>query len=115
MNIYPESCGEFHFGKLEFHCGKLHEKGKCKYFVDDKYFKYIPKWISVKEKLPPLEQEVLIFAYNREIHVAEFCNFSGCEDWHITSQKYVYCQDELNIKRENVTHWMPLPEPPEDK
>lgn len=56
-------------------------------------------WISVNDKLPKPFQQVLCC---RNINVVESCCFMPDGRWRI-SGTYVKC----------VTHWMPLPEPPE--
>ena len=60
------------------------------------------EWISVKDKLPPEDEWIL------------FCS----EDQYIDmgmSLDGIFCIPDLNyLQRNNVTHWMPLPEPPMD-
>lgn len=56
-----------------------------------------PRWISVKDRLPNFEQPVL--AYSGEELGIGFAYLDGDGKW------YGDCGD--------VTHWMPLPEPPE--
>lgn len=67
------------------------------------------EWISVKDRLPEVFDEVLVY-YNGFIAVAwreteKIKN--GIVGWHWNLQKY-YPESLVN-----VTHWMPLPEPPE--
>lgn len=74
------------------------------------------KWISVKDRLPEIETSVLIYvSKEKEMHTAQFCNWEKeiCDNWHVSAGKYIY--DPLVFEREEVTHWMPLPEPPELK
>lgn len=80
-----------------------------------------PRWISVEERLPGLDQDVLIYAIGKEgnfkncthIVVSQrytfhiFSGDSGVEEW-LAPWPYF----NLNYK---VTHWMPLPEPPEEE
>jgi hypothetical protein len=71
-------------------------------------------WIKVEDRLPDIEKPVLIYVHSqKEIHTAQFCNWEKdiCDDWHLTGGAYTY--DPLVFKREEVSHWMPLPEPPE--
>ena len=56
------------------------------------------EWINVKDELPNPEDE-LILGHNG--NYAFECNF---DDGY-------WC----NIGGEDITHWMPLPEPPKDK
>lgn len=58
------------------------------------------EWISVKERLPEIWQNVLVYRKDNEPH-AEFRCFSG--GWDM-DEKY----------RNPVTHWMPFPEPPKE-
>lgn len=63
----------------------------------------VPKWISVKDKMPPTGNAVLVVVHNEkmawtcvEVDVWDGRWLENADsDWHI------------------VTHWMPLPEPPE--
>ena len=70
------------------------------------YFEHDRKWISVEERLPEIEQRVLVFCRSRMYKK------------HITVSTYT--RDYSYIRRcywsrrvKEVTHWMPLPEPPE--
>ena len=54
------------------------------------------KWIPVTERLPYAYKKVLTYERIRGIQV-NFCNDDG--EWWIGSK---------------ITHWMPLPKPPED-
>ena len=79
-----------------------------------------PMWISVKDRLPEPDVEVLLIAHgwnNREIYVgklkrieAERSWLTGLEtkasDWTIWGFSY--------LKEPVVTHWMPLPKPPKE-
>lgn len=78
----------------------------------------VPKWISVEERLPDFHEEVLIYAIGKEdgfspvvaiseIYVFRLLPFSNGtiewrDPWDFFSKNY------------EVTHWMPLPNPPED-
>lgn len=73
------------------------------------------KWISVKDRLPEVEKRVLVFRSNYEgddynkIHVG----FLQHKDGFYGSQ-WGLLDDDL-FPHTLVTHWMPLPNPPEDK
>ena len=58
------------------------------------------KWIPVTERLPELDTEVLVYAYNHNIWVWEYHGNA----WEAEDGYY----HEVDV----VTHWMPLPEPP---
>ncbi len=64
------------------------------------------KWISVKDKLPKKCQKVL-FVYKKNNEVD--CGYYGC-----SSFEDVYFYDTLESSNELATHWMELPEPPEE-
>lgn len=61
----------------------------------------VPQWISVKDRLPRNYIEVMVFdAIDRDMFLGAIGS-SG--EWEIPR----FRTDKLNI-----THWMPLPEPP---
>jgi hypothetical protein len=60
------------------------------------------QWISVEEQLPPAKRFYLTHRKRGEIGKTWFCR-TGPTTGYWTSDNYI-C----------VTHWMPLPEPPED-
>ncbi len=75
------------------------------------------EWISVKERLPELEQKVLATSepydkeiYNDNTHVAFITSFldiyTGLECNYFTYYDYMEWKE--------VTHWMPLPKPPKE-
>lgn len=79
-----------------------------------------PKWISVKDRLPELNQDVLVYAVGKidgfvgETDI-EICNryiqrifpsSPGVEIWS-SPRQYFHTDYE-------ITHWMPLPEPPKE-
>ena len=75
------------------------------------------KWVNIKKQKPPLDTEVLIFQlfkYGTHIKIAEFVKPFNKKrpvfGTHIKREEngYVYS----GFPEENVTHWMPLPEPP---
>jgi hypothetical protein len=59
------------------------------------------RWISVKERLPENGQRVLVYYRNQ---IGETCD--------ITETRYV-AGGYIGFWGGGVTHWMPLPEPPE--
>ena len=66
------------------------------------------EWISVKEKLPDHLQIVLAINLNDTMAVVR------C-DHHVNGSKlidYVFMWPDLRFQFMNITHWMPLPEPP---
>jgi len=70
------------------------------------------KWISVKDRLPSLNQNVVVL-YNWKTthneknvgrHICFYRKFKG---------KYGFLLYNYDVI-ENVTYWMPLPEPPKE-
>lgn len=61
------------------------------------------KWISVDDRLPERDTDVLVFGEHMNTQVGFL--FSSNELWFLTLMD----MDEIV----DVTHWMPLPEPPE--
>ena len=75
------------------------------------YEKGKPKWIPVSERLPDGEELVLIHCKNGAMFVG-YCGKQYCDyerRWRIKTA--LNSTKLLNLGR--VTHWMPLPEPPE--
>lgn len=74
----------------------------------------VPKWISVKERLPEAYQCVI--AHVR--HTEKWRNNAKPEEqWHVVEEDCWLgdgweCNADTDIHE--VTHWMPLPEPPEE-
>ena len=79
----------------------------------------VPRWISVEGKMPPEDTEVLVYATEKIKgfgSVTAICEYSettsmfgnktGRYDW---SSPWEYFHVDYDI-----THWMPLPEPPEE-
>jgi hypothetical protein len=64
------------------------------------------EWISTKERLPELNTKVLVFKKNGGLFQMEYFSIDGAEffwwgfgEWHNQTRQ--------------ITHWMPLPKPPE--
>ena len=56
------------------------------------------KWIPVTERLPEQYESVIVWTSDRELGEAQF-----------DGERFEWCADEAFA---DVTHWMPLPEPP---
>lgn len=71
-------------------------------------------WISVKERIPNLWETVLIYIYNKKVCAAQrYCKATEHGDswWKILDDGGSlpnWCDNA------DVTHWMPLPNPPEE-
>jgi hypothetical protein len=72
----------------------------------------VPKWIPVSERLPEHESNVLVAAKRDGEYVVKEMLFV---DWSKPPEppRPEWCDDCGGEDVENVTHWMPLPEPPE--
>ena len=74
---------------------------------------YPTKWIPVTERLPNCNGCYLVWRphfFGGEIGMPSICYFDGTNTWHDS-----YGVDFTRILHsEDVTHWMPLPEPPKD-
>ena len=62
------------------------------------------EWISVKDRLPELLDEVLLFTSEGDIFAGVF--FERHENYTVAGDYHRFFYD--------VTHWMPLPEPPNE-
>ena len=62
-------------------------------------------WISVGERLPENGQKII-------------AAFRGSSGWVVDQARYAYGEFDfaswVNVLGDNVTHWMPLPLPPEE-
>lgn len=77
----------------------------------EKYFElYIPKWVSVKDRLPEISKNVLLcyelICFDRKYPDIFIGYLKDNKIWRIGKEDFIF---------ESITHWMPLPEPPEDK
>ena len=57
------------------------------------------KWISIEDRLPPDQQEVLVYTVSQK----------GLGN---IDKGYWFTDRFIHRGRAKVTHWMPLPEPP---
>jgi hypothetical protein len=62
------------------------------------------RWVSVKDELPNVNQYVIIYD---GISVKDFYYFNNLKEF-----RSFYEGNGIEPKNENVTHWMPLPQPP---
>ena len=67
-----------------------------------------PEWISVKDRLPERDRNVLVIDGHNSIRILAFWRKNGNE-WEWITETY-------GISRKNdVKMWMPLPEPPKEE
>ncbi len=73
--------------------------------------KVMPQWISVKERLPEINQEVLISYGKKPFLLIAFLYHPQYPKKDVK----VFCgTNNTNYSLEYVTHWMPAPEPPKE-
>lgn len=65
---------------------------------------YEPKWIPVTERLPPDRTDVLAMTADCDIYVCDF----------IPSVKQFWTIPGDNLHIDDISHWMPLPPPPQE-
>jgi hypothetical protein len=63
----------------------------------EEYAQQKTDWVSVDDKLPIVEMDVLMFT--KSLHI-------------ITGTFSDNCFDDNTFVRDDITHWQPLPEPP---
>ena len=71
-------------------------------------------WISVKERLP--EEDVAVLTYGQVLNnppevIGVRRRYNGDQEWKHTWES----EDGFIYREDDVTHWMPLPKPPEEK
>jgi hypothetical protein len=74
-------------------------------------------WINVKDRLPPNLEDVMVYEKYCEIPFIGWYNL-GEEVWGVNTDFVEVIGDaylENNVGAKNVTHWMPLPNPPESE
>ena len=78
------------------------------------------KWTSAEVKMP--ERGDRILAWGETWVSVGMCFFGTCEDYRhychadgdCKEVTWRWCEDGATVRNANVTHWMPLPEPPSD-
>ncbi len=67
------------------------------------------EWISVKDELPKINQDILVADNLKQVKASYLgVDILGVKYWHTVEQRY-----DFNSGFKRVTHWMPLPDPPE--
>jgi len=70
-------------------------------------------WISVKDRLPPLNENVLFFNGKKEVRFGFFRQEPPpVDNW--ATETSIWINDLSYEEIGTATHWMPLPEPPKD-
>lgn len=62
-----------------------------------------PKWISVEERLPEPDKNVLTLKNRKRVRIGYYSE--DCEEWVI---------NDMIAYDEDITHWMPLPPAPDE-
>ena len=65
---------------------------------------YFPKWIPVTERMPEERVFVLVFTCDKVVGEAIMEN----------NRRFYWANTDEDAEPLVVTHWMPLPEPPEE-
>ena len=76
----------------------------------ENYFKQ-SEWISVDERLPETDEQVLVYGMRGSIRV---CRYEARYDIHFKGIKTAFYKND-DKKAMNVRYWMPLPEAPKMK
>ena len=69
----------------------------------------IPHWVSVKDRLPEINQEVLSWCENVRGHAYP----AGFKYYAL--DKYLECGFRTDMIYGKVLYWLPLPTPPKDE
>ena len=79
----------------------------------------VPHWISVEDE-PPKENGRYLVRYKRDVNLGDeetvhedeirIMRFFVGDGWCYP----IICNDYVRLVNEEVTHWMPLPEPPKE-
>ena len=65
------------------------------------------EWISVKDKMPRINEVVLVYdKFIEDVSIGYISEFLG--------ERTVWIIDYGESVSDTVTHWMPLPEPPKE-
>ena len=65
----------------------------------------VPRWVPVTERMPEIEQRVLVLDRHGNAMVRTLLCLAG--------EKGPSFRPDGLVPRKHITHWMPLPEPPE--
>lgn len=68
------------------------------------------QWIKCSEQMPEEFVDVLVVTDDSQVHEGYHFVYTGCAPvWKIYCYRKLYANEEVI-----VTHWMPLPEPPQE-
>jgi hypothetical protein len=72
-----------------------------------------PQWISVKDRLPEINQQFIAFVENKEV-----CNCCRYQNRSSDNSPSFYASTKTGLLIcgvESISHWMPLPEAPKEE
>lgn len=75
------------------------------------------EWISVEDRLPTsIVNKVIVRCKNGYVGFGHYEKYNGKEVWYnLESQKPFTDWDIEDCETYEITHWMPLPEPPREE
>ncbi len=104
----PEDLAEGHVEKIWQDTGTEFERICCHQDFLAGYQAAAPQWISVKDRLPEINVDVLIIYGRLPFYHLAFLTHNG--DIQFFWGNY----SNIEYSLDDVTHWMPLPKPPEE-
>ena len=70
------------------------------------------EWISAEDRKPAEDKTVLVALSNKDVTMGSRWDSPPVEGWYLDGDGYVgFIPDDTGTTR--ITHWQPLPEPPE--
>lgn len=72
------------------------------------------KWVSTKDLMPPLHEEVLLYMPTVNAEIMESCYVVGYRETDGNFYFNNYGEDIEAVQFKYMTYWMPLPEPPNE-
>lgn len=73
----------------------------------------VPKWIPVTERLPKTRESILGKKSSKVIVAFRFDDGTqGTDTAHTLNGEWVF-EDHITVVARTITHWMPLPKPPQ--
>ena len=101
--VYPDaSCDKCLYDKHPYCMADMHHDAAD---AIERLQAQVPRWIPVTERLPERADEVLI-AYREEYD-------DWTEEYAVSTATYMPRAGRWDYDHLKITHWMPLPEPPD--
>lgn len=72
------------------------------------------EWIPIKNKLPPFGPRNVLVFFNGKKEVTCGYAYDPKDGWDTGNDDSIWINDALSETNEIATHWMSLPEKPED-